>query len=554
MEKRIPKIFVVILLSFIFIVNVGFVLAAGLPWDGKNPTPRVGLVESGFINANESGIKTADTDGYLRHVSGDKVHDSFSQRTFSCASCHMTHIGQNEERLFQTSVYNTCSTCHFDDTISTYNVLAGNFKYEDNGLIGSKSTTGGRFYDGEFLTGRNAVSFHLATGQKTIGNAPGADTSKPGWWTRPFSCGSCHAPHGSYNQSRHLHYNVNGQAKRYDKNLDGVEIRLESVGNNTYVPQAPYNEKKPWLFYELDSPYYSNFGVIIYNVDNGIATDVTNDFFIHYNEGYVKLIDGAPHPGYYIIEFSQATKTDIEVINAGTKDENVIYRSGTVEFCTSCHTGYLTEVNMDGQIYYYTVHQPFATSRENSFEHPIKIDVTTNVNNPLFRLEGLGLDNGTDLVCLSCHFAHGTDAEIIRDRNFNVMDPALLGETTNLLRFGNRESCFICHDSGYNSTLTVLSPQDQSTVTVSSGSQVQFTFDRRIKKETLNGNVTVWHSVYGEVYGSFTTPDYLTVYFTPDNHLLVGEEYTVEIKPGVLSWFERTLSKMHQFLLQVSSN
>jgi predicted CXXCH cytochrome family protein len=177
-----------LLLAFVM-VNLGIVLAAGLPWEGKNPVARLDLAAEGVFNANRTGHAGVDGfDGYLRNVGGQSVHQSFLLNTNSCASCHLTHTAPGEKLLFQRSVYNTCTACHFDGTMNTYDIL------REAGLAG------GRFYDGDEpfafdVSGRSGVSFHLATGLKTTGEAPGADPSLEGWWERPFTCGSCPPRH-----------------------------------------------------------------------------------------------------------------------------------------------------------------------------------------------------------------------------------------------------------------------------------------------------------------------------------------------------------------------
>lgn len=409
---------------FCLVINVGIVLAA---WD-KNPAPRIHLADEKIFNANRSGQSGVDGyDGYLRNVQGQKVHSSFMLNSNSCASCHLTHLGQGSQLLFQTSLYNTCTTCHFDPSMNTYNILNG-------------GESGGRFYDGEFnMAGRTGASFHLATGQKKNSDAPGADTATAGWWDQSFNCGSCHAPHGAYSQ-RHLHVNPNGQAKRYYN----IPLNLVDAAASRYRP-ASYDDKTPWLYYQSGSALAAH-GVV---VKNGAGESVTDQFFIHLQQGYVE-ITGSPGPGPYTVTFSQAVFVDIEVVPAGNgQGEETIYRSGTTNFCTACHTGYLG--TQGGK----------TVTNHLTFSHVINEDLYQDYIGPgLIEPDGrLKLEKSRDLqeerlVCLTCHFAHGTDAAMMVDRNFEPMytDSTNVPENTYLLRFGQQdgvwESCTVCHDAG----------------------------------------------------------------------------------------------------------
>ncbi|MBT9177456.1 MAG: hypothetical protein DDT20_01789 [Firmicutes bacterium] len=213
---------------FILLLNFGLVFANTL-WPG-NPVARfVWTAEN--ANANRTGLGlTYVVYGvvYARNVSGQLVHSSFALNTNSCASCHLTHMAPGSGLLFQRSIYNTCSTCHFGATINSFNVLAG---LTPGGAVAG----GGRFFDGDFpaQTGeRSGVSFHQATSTYQHWQAPGSGFSvQPAAdspWRQPFACASCHGAHGTYS-NRLLHFNVNGQARRFNN------IPLETVAGEVYL-------------------------------------------------------------------------------------------------------------------------------------------------------------------------------------------------------------------------------------------------------------------------------------------------------------------------------
>lgn len=430
-----------ILAVFSLFFKTGFGSANTLAWE-KNPTARVDLAEENVFNANKTGHSGIDGyEGYLRNVSGQRVHTGFSLNTNSCASCHMTHTGQGETLLFQRSVYNTCTSCHFDAAMNTYNILT------------DKKLPGGRLYDGEYVSGeRKGASFHLATGLKKIADAPGADTSRPGMWDQEVTCGSCHAPHGSYD-SRHLNLNPNGQAKRFVN----VPLTLVDAEKERYRPSV-HADKLPWLYYDAGTASFAAHGLLI--KDSGGDT-VTGDFFVHYRDGYVEK-QGGSHSGPYTITFSQAFRTDFDVVKKNGQ-EDTVYRSGTVEFCTACHTGYLGR-NSEGK----------TVTNHANFSHVVNEDLTAGYIVPgvIAPGEKLKLEKSRDseekrLVCLTCHFAHGTDAELMTDRNFTPVDPqeAEIPAQTQLLRFGwsqdGWEGCFTCHTGGAPSGETQAPEQQE---------------------------------------------------------------------------------------------
>jgi len=430
---------VAVVLTFFLAANIGLVLAAGLPWVSgvSNPTPRV-LAVYDIFNANRTGhLDVHGFVGYLRNVPGQMVHGDFRLNSNSCASCHLAHQSPGDSQLFQRSVYNTCTSCHFEDVNNTYNILTGLVR---PGL--TLATAGGRFYDGDFATqvaGRVGVSFHLATGLLEHWQAPGSGfTEAPpegSPWRQRFTCGSCHAPHSSFS-GRHLHFNVNGQAQRFGP------VLLETVPGEVYRVPSAHRDRTPWLHYDADSLLAVSHGVYI---RNAALEDVTHAFRVHNQLGQVTLLDpAAAGAGPYSVTWSQATVTGIEVQTPGTATETVLYRGATANFCAACHRAYLTTVSAA---------DPFAAdplaatfyADHGGFEHPVATDVSPYVvsgfiNSPpaAFRLEVSGTEQR--LVCLSCHFAHGTDTA--RMTRSNMSDPAYPGDTgvpehTRLLRFGN---------------------------------------------------------------------------------------------------------------------
>ena len=562
-----------LLLASLFFLLLTFGLALGNATWADNPVARFTWTAEN-ANSNLTGIGLPHAVYgvvYGRNVPSQLLHSNFALNTNSCASCHLTHLAPGSRLLFQRSIYNTCSTCHFDATINGYNVLTGL-------TSGGAPAGGGRFYDGDFAVqtdGRRGVSFHVTTGVYEHWQAPGSPWMRPldgstpplplvgSPWRQPFTCASCHGPHGTFS-GRHLHFNVNGQARRFGP------VELVSVPGEVYlVPAAPDNNRTPWLFYDQDSPLFATHAVRIFNSENP-ARDVTAAFRVNNHLGRVWLVQAdLAGTGPYRISFSQATVVDLELQNVGTATETVVYRGGVVNFCTACHTGYLQRSTVDGSVY----------TRHVNFEHPVGSDinpavVSGSVYDPPagFRFEQQGTERR--LVCLSCHFAHGTDAELMTRINLidrNLIVPAYLGNSiplqTNHLRFGsdangNREVCLVCHaptDSRLTNNLTVLSTQPASGSTGAVESII-INFDRRVDIASVPLEGSVPFHVYGHVYGTVGVAsvtlinDFRTLVFAPQ-YPLPSQEYTVQLlvppQPTIRSWFGRILAELYSFSFTV---
>lgn len=519
-RSQLEKTFAVIIIFSFLAINVGLGLASGY-YAFVNPTARVDLV---VYNANNTGDKHAPGfNGYARNIPGQRVHSDFLSGTNSCATCHMTHVAPGQYFLFQKSIYNVCIACHFDDTANTYNIL--------------QRSGGGRFFDPGFDPDRFGVSQHLTTGAKTHAAAPGAvpDSARRKWWESKLTCGSCHAPHGSYSPSRYLQVNPNGNAVRFGP------IRLLRGFDGRYRPED-HGDKFPWLYYDYESELYEQYGAIVLDGD---GNPVRDGIFIHYRQGYVEL--EGPDNGPYVITFSQALVMDMDVEIDGAGNETVTYRAGVVDFCVSCHTSYLRlGEDAEGSPVLYTDHA--------FFTHQLNRDVTDHVYavepDQRFKLEIDRHGPAKRLVCLSCHFAHGTDSSLMLNSEFNFMyqpqGPTPLPEDTYLLRFGERESCKFCH-------LNLLSGEPAAGTQLNNPpTEVRLTFDQALTMETViaGDTLTVSDGVY-QVAGTVFLDGDRTVVFRPAAAFESGKSYIVTVTPGIRSTLGRVLPKLYEHIFSV---
>jgi predicted CXXCH cytochrome family protein len=81
---------------------------------GKN----VGGITNNFADVIKSGGMT-NKDG---STSTHRTHGDYANNTNSCASCHQTHTAASKNLLFKNGVYATCTACH-DGTLGFYNVF-----------------------------------------------------------------------------------------------------------------------------------------------------------------------------------------------------------------------------------------------------------------------------------------------------------------------------------------------------------------------------------------------------------------------------------------------
>ena len=236
---------------------------------------------------------------------------------------------------------------------------------------------------------------------------------------------------------------------------------------------------------------------------------------------------------------------DVEADGGG--NETIIYRAGVVDFCVSCHTDYLRwDEDAEGFPLLYTDHA--------FFTHRINQDVIDHVYtvepDPRFKLEIDRHGPAKRLVCLSCHFAHGTDTSLILDSEFNFMyqpqGPALPPADTYLLRFGERESCKFCH-------LNLISGEPVAGAQLNKPpAEVRLTFDQALAMETViaGDTLTISDGTY-PVSGLVLVDGDRTVIFRPDFPFETGKSYIVTVTTGIRSTLGRVLPKLCEYIFYV---
>ncbi|CAM3979178.1 cytochrome c3 family protein [Mesobacillus zeae] len=367
------------------------------------------------INANETGFNVLK-----KNRTGHKTHGSYQNNTNSCASCHQTHTAEGDYLLFKDGTYNTCAACH-DGTMGA------------KGVFGAPTNAGtfGGSHDGN-------MSIHMSDGSVSVQAAPGGNKAAgTGSWTEDFTCASCHEPHGSPG-SKLLKVNPLGLGgvKPSDdpagKKFVGVPVKdtvpatkeaniilskytvtADDIGTDPAKAKPGYKtagltegtvilqtykwnpganhgaggysaDYSLWL-QEKGWPYKANTVI-----KDSAGTDITSQFNVAWLDGFISEKSG----GKTIADVATADISQGIAVTVKSNPESLynnysadyVMDSGVQmsNFCSSCHADYLsgTYKNSDTGVYT-TAHR-----------HQTNTDM---------------------LTCSRCHFAHGTDATIMKD-------------------------------------------------------------------------------------------------------------------------------------------
>jgi hypothetical protein len=407
---------------------------------------------TGLFNSNHTGqdaVRKNNVDG-----SKQSIHGAYQNNTNSCASCHQTHGAANgDSLLFKDGVYSTCSACH-DGTTGAYNAFTP-------ATQATASTVQGTF--DVHAAGQNG-SMHTADGSLNISAAPGGNNTPAAKtpYTQDFDCASCHAAHGAgSNEENNLNvdpmgwasvpYGVAGQPITYWSGHGNVTITAtkdnqngklflnipiatrtqtgtDSKGNPTYnistlTKQTPYIlVKLTATTSEANNFWYKRAGVkagdsviqtyrwtdnggyipdySLWLRDNGypgtantVLKQGTTDMNLNsaltvvWRDGFafgaaVPLIDNAN----VALGIDVETTDDIATLWDGTIPDSGIEMS---KYCTSCHVDYASNTRTNNTGVYTVAHRHATIGRD-------------------------------ETTCVRCHYAHGTDAQIMHDANDNT--------------------------------------------------------------------------------------------------------------------------------------
>jgi predicted CXXCH cytochrome family protein len=473
-------------------------------------------------------IKSTDMINHSGVVGDQKSHGSYQNNTNSCASCHQTHTAKADKLLFANSTFQTCSSCH-DGTLGFYNVFAngdaagtagtfggthtGNMSVHlATGALKVKAAPGGKATDaGSWGSEFNCASCHAPHGSysgrllhynpNNMGNTPIAEGGLKAAMIDVVEFGSTGWNTGlKAVRGTKAQLGLTGAA--YNSIPDFVDAGNTIATKVVMIYNNGTKTTNPWLYgygsrasgatqggshaymsrlFTISDPstiITSNGTIALSNVDKVIDhLDYNNGGFggtkyevgFKYDKGLVyaanqdgqTLLNGAlkadvgrayvanlkldPIPGAVS---NVVTKHDVPAL-WGTGGGGV----GLSEFCKSCHTDYMMAGSNGGQtgVGVQSVHGNY--NGERYFGH-----TTTS----------------STYTCLRCHYAHGTDVEIMVDAmGDNIRDlqkPVLEGgkgwdevtakaymldknPSSALKKFTNMSGCWSCHNSSSAASL-----------------------------------------------------------------------------------------------------
>ncbi|CRK81396.1 cytochrome c3 family protein [Neobacillus massiliamazoniensis] len=427
---------------------------------------------NGLVNANQTGYNNT-----RKNRSGQKVHGFYQNNTNSCASCHQTHTAANgESLLFKDGVYSTCSACH-DGTTGAYNSFAPVSKDTASSVSGTFNVQ---------AAGHNG-SLHEADGSLKVAAAPGGNSdSNSKQFGQEFDCASCHAAHGAGSASENnlnidplgwgsVAYGTSSNDAKNGKLFNNIQIADRSA--------LPTSMSTPYILVKFTATatdasnfWYSRAGVkqddLVIQTYRWTNTKYVPDYSLWLRElGYpykanTVLKDAANKDltmdpnltivwrdgfafGPSVANIASANVSigiDVETTtNIATLFDNTaagyIPDSGTEmsKYCASCHVDYLSITRTDNTGVYSQAHR-HATAQDS-------------------------------LTCVRCHYAHGSEAQIMKDANDNsyfdltapgkVFDTAVAGNdakaisyfvdpnpSSALKRYTGMSVCFACHGKG----------------------------------------------------------------------------------------------------------
>lgn len=389
----------------------------------QTPDTHVDLDGSGLKNANQTGFNNT-----RKNRSGQKVHGFYQNNTNSCASCHQTHTGADDNLLFKDGVYSTCSACH-DGTTGAYNSFAPVSEENAHSIAGTLNVQ----------TANHNGSLHEADGSLKVSAAPGGNNTAAAGSTfdQEFNCASCHAPHGNGSAGASGENNLNmdplgwGSVAYSTTNNDTKNGKLfKDLPIQTSVPttfSTPYILVKSTLadqaavdanfFYKRamgtvtgpvdviqtyrwnNTKYVADYSLWLqekgypYKADT-ILKDSTGADITRAAGMTVVWRDGFAY-GTQVANVTAATISvgvDVETTSDiatlfDSKNLGFIPDSGTQmsKYCSACHTDYLSTTRKDVTGVYTTAHR-----------HKTGAD---------------------ELTCVRCHFGHGSEAQIMKTAN-----------------------------------------------------------------------------------------------------------------------------------------
>lgn len=152
--------------------------------------------------------------------------------------------------------------------------------------------------------------------------------------------------------------------------------------------------------------------------------------------------------------------SDFRVYNSGTDSFSTVkYQQGITWFCAACHTDYYADIFVDYGDSYGSGNDGnkingtlTATGLEGlyklAYRHTINRGPITSEEGKqvfVYSTDYYGTSASQSLTCLSCHYAHGTSKEIMRNADDTKADTVDVNPSSTLKRYVNMAVCWKCH-------------------------------------------------------------------------------------------------------------
>jgi predicted CXXCH cytochrome family protein len=469
----------------------------GLVTDAHNtgmyakPDTHVDLDGSGLKNANQTGFNNT-----RKQRSGQKVHGFYQNNTNSCASCHQTHTGADNNLLFKEGTYSTCSACH-DGTTGAYNSFAPVSEENAHSIAGTFNVQ----------TANHNGSLHTADGSLNVSAAPGGNTGAAtgnAQWGQEFDCASCHAPHGNGSAGATGENNLNLDPLGWGSVTYVKGSTDKDVLNGKLFKNIPILNTIPTASTPLDTPY-----ILVKTTADADQTKVDANIFFKragVKAGDNLLLTYRWDGGKYVADYSlwlqekgYPYKADTILYNAayaGTTapaktaditratDVKVVWRDGFafgagVANVQSANVSFGVDVETTDDIasLFDSANPKFIKdsgtqmSKYCSACHTDYLSATRTNNTGLYS-QAHRHQTGTDsLTCVRCHFGHGSEAQIMKTSNDQTyydltaagakFDASVAGNaqlaidylkdpnpSSALKRYTGMAVCYACHGNG----------------------------------------------------------------------------------------------------------
>lgn len=406
----------------------------------------VGIFTLIFL-AGFTGVALAATT--TQHIANP--HQNFSVNTAGCASCHTTHNAAGPKLLSGSSTYVACTNCH-DGTESVYDVKLGQVGTTDSATTTYVDSNAGLFEG-------TSQSRHAANSGTNIDLANfGAQGGYSG--TNIFTCASCHDPHKKLSDTV-------GDGTGYNARLlkaapkavlytDTVFGKLNEIDNSTLQIKKSSNANSvlsgSWGYMNVypQKP-------VLYQYDGVTYTQISYTSFDPATGTFTGTFDTLTYD-YYATFWPKAPKVDITYANyrtanpAATGPETATYDDDINKWCATCHNDYGLSTDAKVTSGDYTSKYRHAVGVS---DHGLAAAAKTKTYSP--HINGtaispaniyLPVSSSGNIICLTCHFAHGSKAtsQVGSDTVTIAKDGG--GTITNvgkLLRYDNRDTCEACH-------------------------------------------------------------------------------------------------------------